>query len=43
MKGMKSLDFKLWSKAYFYNKKGNIDKVNKIQQILLKLLKSQGK
>jgi len=42
-KGMKSLEFKLWSKSNFYNKKGNIDKVNKIQKTILKLLKSQGK
>jgi hypothetical protein len=35
-KGIKSLEFKLWSKANYY-KKTNIDKVSKIQQIILKL------
>lgn len=35
-KGMKSLEFKLWSKANYY-KKTNIDKVSKIHKIISKL------
>jgi hypothetical protein len=39
MKGMKSLEFRLWSKAKYYNDKGKINKVFKINQILVKLHK----
>ena len=35
-KGMKSLEFKLWSKANYY-KKTNIDKVSKIHKIISKI------
>lgn len=35
-KGMKSLEFKLWSRANYY-KKTNIDKIRKIHQILSKV------
>lgn len=37
MKGMKSLEFKLWCRAY--NKKTDSNKINKIYKILLKLHK----
>ena len=36
LKGMKSLEFKLWSKAYYY-RKTKIDKVRKIYTTVLKL------
>jgi hypothetical protein len=38
LKGIKSLEFKLWSKANYY-KNTNIDKVSKIHKIVLKLRK----
>ena len=38
-KVIKSLEFKLWSKAKFYNDKGKINKVFKIYKILVKLRK----
>lgn len=37
MKGMKSLEFKLWSRAKFFSDSKNTQKVNKIHKILLKL------
>lgn len=40
-KGMKSLEFKLWKRAAFYNKKLNFNKVAKIRKITLKLHKKQ--
>jgi len=36
-KGMRSLEFKLWSKANFYLKNTNVKKVNKIDNILRRL------
>ena len=39
MKGMKALEFKLWSKAKYFNDKEKINKVFKINKILVKLHK----
>ena len=41
-KGMKSLEFKLWSKANYY-KKTNLSKLSKIHKIVLKLRKKMSK
>lgn len=38
-KGMKSFEFKLWRRAFFYKNTGNINKVAKIQSILQKFRK----
>jgi hypothetical protein len=41
MKGMKSLEFKIWSRAKNYSTKGNISKVDKSRKLLLKLRSQQ--
>lgn len=38
-KGMKSLEFKLWCKAKFFNEKNKIDKVKKLSEIASKIQK----
>lgn len=43
MKGIKSLDFKLWSKAKRRSNNGNLAKVKRIQEILFKLQRRQGR
>jgi len=38
LKSIKSLEFKLWSKGYFYQKENNTNKIDKIYKILNRLI-----